>query len=111
MVHGRLPSFLRLEPELDQEADGHSKRWMIRLLFCPSLDRVLKLVGHANADHRRSARRRPPAPFLIIVYSLLHKYTIIVKWSRGEAKHNCGCHSFAAALPIPSFSRLQTIAA
>jgi hypothetical protein len=66
--HGNLLSF-RLEPELDQAADGRCKCWLIRLFLSPRFDCSLKIFSHSNADQRCPTRRRPTARlFRIIPY-------------------------------------------
>jgi hypothetical protein len=57
-------SFLHLQPELDQAADGFRVTWGIGLLMRPSIDLFAELFWQAKGGRRHLPRRRAPALFL-----------------------------------------------
>jgi hypothetical protein len=63
-LHGRRYFGLRLEPDLDQAADGLGMAWGIGLFMGPSVDLLAETFGKAQRGRRHLARRGAASLFL-----------------------------------------------
>jgi hypothetical protein len=78
-------SFLRLQPELDQAADGFGAGNIV--CSCPCIEARNRLRLKARGDRLAEFRAgRPPHPLFVYSFVLLgHEYLCTRKASRGEA--------------------------